>query len=219
MDSTCHRCAALISNDAAFCPHCGAPQVRVTVAAPNEAEANLAAAATAVAAAVSPRAIQWRRALLPVLLPSALVAIVMQLPYLNLAFLLWIALAAAWSCSLYSRRVPTAILDAGVGARLGAVTGVFAFLFEIILLGIALGVDAVSGHGELRSALQQQLRAAAQSNPNPAATDFYNKLVSSPEALAMFLAVVLVIMFVGFIVFGTIGGALRGASLAHRRPK
>src|SRR5579884_339769 len=132
MDATCHRCAASIPHDAAFCPRCGSPQVRVTLPAPNEAEATAAAAAT-IAAAISPRAIQWRRALLPVLLPASLVAIIMQLPYFNLAFLLWIALAAAWSCSLYARRVPTAILDAGVGARLGAVTGVFAFLFEIIL--------------------------------------------------------------------------------------
>jgi len=223
MPAVCHRCGAVLEERAAFCPHCGSPQVRVpqredSINTPDAPSSGVpaASAVTATGAGVNPRNIQWRGAFVALIVPALVVAFV-AIPIFRFAFPLWIAFGAAWSCMMYAKRAPGRIIDAGVGARLGAVMGIFTFLLEAIPLGILFVMDAATGQSNLRSLVEQQLHAAVAANNDPQVAELSKRIASSPEALATLMAVAIAFMFVFFLVCGMIGGALGGASVARRR--
>jgi hypothetical protein len=124
-------------------------------------------------------------------------------------------LAAGFLCVLfYRRRSRAGLVTPGMGARLGALTGVLGSG----ILGALLGLAAALG---LRQQLQDNFLkvleeyAARSSDPHVAQV---LELSKSAEGFTLLLIVSLAMTFVAFVIFSSLGGAL-GALLLRRRDR
>jgi hypothetical protein len=217
MQIACHRCGAMLDEGTAFCPACGAPQIRVspeqaTPPMPPGTPGDLQPPAMPVALE-GPVAIDWKRAMPAILGAAAIGAVPSWLPIISLGCCLWLTGAGALAVLFYSKRTAgSGIITVGAGARLGAVTGLCAFL--IVALLHLLGT-LVTGAGKVKQVMLESLRRSAAGNPDPNAQQILARM-STPEGLALLVTVMVVGAFFVFVIFGIAGGAL-GASLWGRR--
>jgi len=229
VEHTCYKCQAAVEEGVPFCPHCGAPQIRVTPPEP-QTESVPTSSTEAPPLDASTRAspwgvahptvrfrepIQWRQAWQGALLAGIGAAALSSLPVLALGFCIWIFLAGAVSVSLYRRRLAGRLIRAGSGMRIGALAGVFAFAMNAITSTLLFATE-----GDLvRKAMEDQMRNSVAKAPDPRTQELLQHLMnklSTPEGMATFFLWVLVAMAALFVLFGAAGGAL-GASLASRR--
>ncbi len=221
MATTCHRCGAAVEEGAAFCPQCGAAQIRVAAGENAPATPPLP---PGTPGAMQPPAqpvmmpgsdtIDWHNGIRSALLAGVIGAFFSSLPIASMGCCLWVAGAAALSVMFYQQRRPAgSLVTAGMGSRLGAVTGLFAFGFWF---GVQMLFSAVfNTRGKIREAMLQSLRDSAAKNTDPGSQQIIEKM-STPEGLAIVIVVVVAIIFVTFLVFGLVGGAL-GASVWGRK--
>ena len=234
MEHPCYRCQALIEEGIAFCPHCGAPQIRV--APPEE---NLPA--TPPAPPVEPgefpsptqpspawssggmpyvppaNAIQWNLAWQGALLAGAGAAILTAIPFVSIGCCLWMLGAGALSVALYQRRMPGTMVTPGMGMKLGALAGAFAFMINAVVTTLSFVFFRSSS--DLRRAMQEQMEKQIASNPDPKAQELGHRIVdlmTTPQGVATLIVVGLMVMAVMFVLFCSAGGAL-GASMFGRR--
>ncbi|MBS1801052.1 MAG: hypothetical protein JSS95_14655 [Acidobacteria bacterium] len=221
MHEYCHRCGgALATGDGAssFCPHCGAPQLYLpdhSVSETDEAEGS-----TGVLPPPRPRKVEWKTAILcvgAVALVAALLSVVSaRVPALIAINWLWILCGAAIALGIYQRRRPQAWMDAGIGARIGAVAGL-GLVASIAVSMAAVGLIArfvLHSMAGFDADLHAQIEKALAANPQPAEVMRYIKL---PEFRAGIMLGGFAMM-AGFIMLtSTIGGALSGM-VRTRRP-
>ena len=133
-----------------------------------------------------------------------------------------LVLLASWCCILvagglavrfYRRRHPEAGLTAGMGMRLGVVSGMLGFFFYSIPQALRLVFFHLGS--SVREAMQKAIEQSALQNPDPRAQEMMRNLMS-PGALAAFITVLVVIFFVIFLVLASVGGAI-GVSLGGNR--
>ncbi|MEO8726363.1 MAG: hypothetical protein ABI383_09570 [Acidobacteriaceae bacterium] len=161
--------------------------------------------------------IQWQRAFLATFLPAvAAILLLMVNPFFSYSFFVWIGLAGYLSVRFYRRRAAAALINAGIGARLGAVVGLFCFLLESILIAIGYVVERASGN-DVRKLLSDQMHNAVAANPNPDAVKMVNQLLDRPHALVLLLVIAACILFVSFLLAATLGGTLAGAAQSRNR--
>jgi len=231
VENPCHHCQALIEEGIAFCPHCGAPQIRVI-----PAEENMPAtpAASGPPAEFSPApqvpwssgptpyppvpgAIQWELAWRGALLAGAGAAILSAVPIVSLGCCLWTLGAGALAVTLYQRRVPDIIITPGMGMKLGALAGVFAFVIHAIITTVSFVAFRTSS--EFRRALQEQMDKQLANASDPKAQEIMRQMfdwINTPQGMATFMVLMLVMLAVLFVVFTAAGGAL-GASMFGKR--
>lgn len=218
MPTTCHRCGAALDEGTSFCPACGAPQIRVNADAnmpatppvPTGTPGNLQPPATPVAMAPTP--LDWTSGLKAAALMGLLAGIPSSIRLVSLGCCLWVVGGGALAVMLYQKWKPGGIVTAGMGSRLGAVTGFFAFAFWFLFNAAA---QAAKGMNEFRAELGRQMQEAAARNPDPNAQRMIEQM-STPGGIAVFLTLMIVVMLLAFIVFGVIGGAV-GASIWGKR--
>src|SRR3954467_3157234 len=171
MPSTCHRCGAALDEGTAFCPACGAPQIRVNPVGVNDpatpplppgTPGNITPAGTPVA--LVPIPIDWSVGFKAAALMGLLAGLPTSVRYLSVLCCLWIVGGGALAVMLYQKWKPGATVTSGMGARLGAVAGLFAFAFWFLFNAAA---QAAKGMGEFRTELIRQLHEAALKNPDP----------------------------------------------------
>jgi hypothetical protein len=218
VDHPCYQCGAAVEDGIAFCPQCSAPQIRVAGPAVI-AQAAAASDAPPVEAApyrepVHPALIDWPLALVPAL-QAGLIAAVLMITPLGASLGLGMLAAGFLAVLLYRRRVPSANLGAGMGARLGAVSGAMGFG----MFGILTAAKTAIFHsgGELRAALLAAVEQAAARNPDPQAQQFL-QYMKSPEGLALVMVLGLAMVFVIFLIFASLGGAV-GAAMLRRKDR
>lgn len=218
MQIACHRCGAMLEEGTAFCPSCGAPQIRVnpeqgvTPPMPPGTPGDLQPPATPVPLG-NPVAIDWKRAMPAILGAAAIGAIPSWLPIISLGCCLWLTAAGALSVLFYGKRAGGASsITVGAGTRLGAVTGLCAFLIMAALQFLGM---LATGPGKVKQVMLESLRRSAERNPDPSAQQIIARM-STPEGLAMLVTVMIVGALVAYVIFGIIGGAI-GASLWGRR--
>ncbi len=220
MEHPCHQCGATVEEGTPFCKQCGAPQIRVGADAgaspplPPGTPGQLQPPAQPVPLAPAPPApgrIEWSHAFPGALIAGALLAICWMSPWAT--FCLWTMAGGALAGALYQRRRPVAVTT-GMGARLGAVTGLLGFV--LFALVVSLEILATRG-GRLRALLTQVFQQAAARNPNPAAEEMIQKL-NSPQGIAVLVTIGLVVLLAAFLIFSAIGGAI-GAALFRPREK
>jgi hypothetical protein len=223
-----------------FCPHCGAPQIKVSgPAAVEERAATTFPPDTpgevqppAEPVPLQPRrpgAIDWSRGLRAAALAGFLLAIcVLFVPVLvagiGLALRLGqnviglLVMLASWVCMtacgalavlFYRRRRPDAPISAGIGARVGAVSGLLGFVFYGLPQAIRLAFFHLGG--SIRDAMRKAMEQAAAQNPDPRAQEIIRNLLS-PGVLAAFVTFLVVAFFLVFLIFSSLGGAI-GASI------
>jgi hypothetical protein len=198
-----------------FCQNCGAPQIRViTPASSPETEA--------------PSLRQWDSTPpltypgLPYVTQSARIAwsdawraalLCGLLEALFSLFGLGVVAGGALCVALYRRRQTQAPVTLGMGARLGAISGGFAWLFLTVITSI--GVLAFRTGDQIRQLIYDSMQQAAARNPSPQAQELL-QYVRSQEGFAMILALVLIMILVFFVVLSSLGGML-GSTLFNKR--
>jgi len=229
VDHLCYKCQTSIDETLPFCPHCGAPQIRV--ASPEEEASQtspqfssdrspqLVTPSTWPSGAPSnipqPTAIQWELAWKGALLSGLGAAVLTAMPVLGLGCCLWLLGAGALAVWLYQRRVPGTFVTPGMGIRIGAVSGAIGYVATTIWTVLRFA----SNSQEFRTAMQEQLDKSLAANPDPRAQEIMRQFMgnlNTPQGLATFFVLILAIMGVVFVIFSAAGGAL-GASMLPRR--
>lgn len=228
MEHPCYKCATSIDETLPFCPHCGAPQIRVTspeedatqTASQGSDESQNASSPSAWAPGATtyaPQAatIQWELAWKGGLLSGLGAAVLTAIPIVGFGCCLWLLGAGALSVWLYQRRVPGSLVTPGMGMRIGAAAGAIGYLATTIWSVLSFA----SNSQEFRAAMQAQIDKSLANNPDPRAQEIMRQFVgnlNTPQGLATFFVLILVIMAVVFVIFSAAGGAL-GASMFGRR--
>ena len=164
-----------------------------------------------------PGAIQWDLAWRGALLAGAGAAILSAIPIVSLGCCLWTLGAGAVSVGLYQRRVQGTLITPGMGMKLGALAGVFAFVIHAIVNTVSF--VAFRSSSEFRRALQEQMDKQLANSPDPRAQQIMRQMfdwINTPQGMATFMVLILVLLAVMFVVFTAAGGAL-GASMFGRR--
>ena len=162
-------------------------------------------------------AIQWNLAWQGALLAGAGAAILTAIPFVSIGCCLWMLGAGALSVALYQRRMPGTMVAPGMGMRLGALAGAFAFMINAVVTTLSFVFFRSSSN--LRRAMQEQMEKQIASNPDPKAQELGHRIVdlmTTPQGVATLIVVGLMVMAVMFVLFCSVGGAL-GASMFGRR--
>jgi hypothetical protein len=229
VEHPCYRCQALIDEGIAFCPHCGAPQIRVVPPEENMPSSPPAAPGEFPSAAQSPpwspnalrygpvTGIQWDLAWRGALLAGAGAAVLTAIPYVSLGCCLWMLGAGALSVGLYQRRVPDTVITPGMGMKLGALAGVFAFAINAFVT--TLSFVAFRSSNDFRRTLQEQMDKQIAGASDPKAQEIMQKMfdwINTPQGMATFMVLILVVLAIMFVLFTAAGGAF-GASMFGKR--
>jgi hypothetical protein len=207
VEHACYQCGTPVEEGVAFCPQCNAPLIRVALSL--ETSGPQAAAAHAP----SPTAIQWSRALAPTAMAGLVASFLMLFPLG--AFGLGMILAGILSVVFYRWRNPDSALTPGMGARLGAMSGLFGFV--MFLLFTAISATVLGGGSQLRQGLQQAVEQSASRTTDPQAQhmlDFFR----TPQGLALVMIAGMAVALVAFLILTSLGGAI-GATLLRRKPR
>lgn len=199
-------CGAELPPDARFCHRCGKPQREEDVA---ESAPPPAAPEAEPRAPKLPPAIDFRNrlALRAAFLAALLANLLTLFPYLFLAAPLWLVGAGFLAVYLYLRRSGQAVSVAS-GARVGWITGVFAFGIFTVLFTVNFLVAARSGLFTDR----QRLSEVPWLRDN---LDQVIELMQSPVGMAINLVFSLTFLFLLFALLPIAGGAL-GAKVLRR---
>jgi hypothetical protein len=213
----CHKCGSTIEEGTAFCPHCGAPQIRVAV--PETATVLAPSASPQTQPAAEPLSIQpsdfqgvhsdveWRASLSTLAIAGLLTGLASWLPL----GVLWCIPGGAMAVVLYRKRFRFAgPLTSRSGAKVGAASGLIGYL----VFAVIAAIDFSRPGSMVRDTLMNALQQAASRNSDPATQEMYRKMVS-PEGMAVVVTFLMALLFALFLGFGAIGGAI-GASLTRR---
>ncbi len=245
MDHPCHRCRAIVEDGVAFCPHCGAPQIRVSAAAvveqpvtepfppgtPEEVQppAEPGPPETAAQGAIN-WSHGWRAAgiagvllaifvfFVPVLVAGIALAVHLGPGVLGLLVMLasWFCMGAAGALAvLFYQRRQRHV--GGITSGMGARLGLLTGLLGFLFYGIPQAVRMMFFHlgGSVREAMRKAIEQAVAQNPDPKTQEMMHSLLT-PGALAGFLTFLVVLFFLVFLVFSTIGGAIGASFWGHR---
>jgi len=211
VEHPCSQCNTPVEDGTAFCPHCSAAQIRV--ASEDVRQSGEPPEVLAQPGPVESAGIQWSQAL-----PSAALAGLIAAGFMFILVktgVLWMIAAGILAVVLYRRRNPGGTLSPGMGARLGAVSGVLGF--GIFAVFTAIEILVFHSGGQLRAALLDAIEQSALRASDPQAQQ-YVTYFKSPPGLALFMALMLVVMFFIFLILASLGGSL-AASLLRRRER
>jgi hypothetical protein len=121
--------------------------------------------------------------------------------------------AAGFLCvMLYRRRCPATHITAGMGARLGAVTG--ALGFGVVAAFLALWTAFRSGK-EIHDAFLNYIQQNVSQSSDPRMQQVLD-LFNTPEGFIFVMTFSLIVTFVAFMIFASIGGAIGAFLLRHK---
>lgn len=204
---------------APFCPSCGAPQIRVVT--PQAAEPPPAPPLGDVlppplpgsyGAPVTASRVLWPAAIRSCLIAAAVLTFLNTVIGAPLAVMIIIPAGGWLAVFLYGRGTGGRPVNAGIGARIGAVTGLIAYAFYVVIMAVVM----VFQRGRLLEEVGKAMRQAAAQNPNPQAQQVVEKMMS-PEGIAIMVTLSAILLFFIFLVLCSIGGAIGGA-LAKKNP-
>ena len=209
VEHPCYQCGAAVEDGTAFCPHCGAAQIRVAndeVERSGETFAVLTPSVPVVTAGI-----QWSQALPSAGLAGLIAAALMLVPLGALGP--GMISAGVLAVLFYRRRNPGGTLSAGTGARLGVVSGVVGFGVSAVFTAIEMLV--FHSGGELRALVLEQIEQSALRSSDPQMQQYLNYL-KSPPGLAQAMAIGFVALFFISLIFSSLGGTLAAAFLGRR---
>jgi hypothetical protein len=214
MDNLCHRCNSEVAPGTPFCPQCGAPQIRVAPSVPQSPISQIEGDEDLPSSVGHPQStIRWSSALPKTAVSGfatvALLILIAGLTRMPAFLFLVIPLGGAFSVLLYSRGNDRQKLTTGAGARLGAVTGFFTFVFYSLKPAAEFSLHREEILDLVRKALQE---AVARSS-DPQAQTVAQQLMTPTGLITIFICVV-IILFVVFIALSSVGGAA-GAAISQ----
>jgi hypothetical protein len=216
MVAHCHRCSGVLEDEASFCPHCAAPQLRVV---PPEETVETAATGPIHAFGRDRRSIDWPSVLrlaLWIAIPLGLIAPV---------FFPLVIAGPIVLISMYQRQRPGTSLNGRAGFRIGTLLGLLAAyvsafgvagwqLFERYSLHQGSALDAQFAMQVQQSAEATQRMAQANSmnaQQARAMLDFF----LSPDGRVTYTFFYTAVLAFGIVLLAGLGGML-GARLTRR---
>jgi hypothetical protein len=197
MQSDCHRCGHPLEGQLAFCPACGAPQIRVSRAIePSQEET------TSHDSGLPPFPLADSPA------PSELSATVgIDWKYflrtaIPLALFVFLPANLVWAISRYRRHRPIAI-GSGQGARMGALMGLLSFALFLVYFLVGL----IFLHAQYRDTVITQIHQISAQNPDPQAQQML-QWFTTPDGLITFTAIALVTFLLVCLALGTGSGVV-----------
>jgi hypothetical protein len=222
MPTDCHRCGQPIEGQIAFCPACGAPQIRVSrpehplevpEKQPEDLPSVLPKRPFPASGGVAPSTgIAWRD-FIHAAVPLAAVTGILTVPLAPLGLFVLLPANLIWAIARYRHNRPLTI-RAGQGARMGALMGVlsFGFFLACFLATITLW------RTQYREMMVARINEIAAQNPDPQAQQM-TQWLATPHGLIVFTAMGLGTILLVFLVIGMGSGALAIAlSKARKRP-
>jgi ribosomal protein L40E len=219
---TCHRCGAALEHDAAFCPQCAAPQLRVS-AEDSEASELRALEESASVIIPTPGNVYWHEAIRACWTTAIAVGVLSSIAVgaLQTLFFLWAAVGAIVAVVLYRRRTPRAQMSGAIGARIGLTTGIFAASVALFISAAALLLSRFVFHQGadidkfLTATVQQTLDRLTEGNPQMA-NDPAIRLFATPDWRAALATLTAIFTAAFLVLFSLLGGAAGGRFLAIR---
>jgi len=212
MEQPCYKCGQAVEEGVAFCPHCSAPQIRVILPDPLPSPAPVADTGVGAASAVliPPPKYSVTSRLPDTLKSSALAALVgLILLLFRLNILIVVAALGFLAVLIHRQRSPFSEIKAGVGARLGVLSGLF--LVGVIVLTVAAG----SASPEFRSQMHDQLIENAQkwaaAYPGNPGIESAMEQLKTPEGFITSLIGGTVLLVLLVLILSTLGGAVAGS--------
>jgi hypothetical protein len=220
----------------AFCPHCGAPQIRVsTASAPEPAVAPAFPPGTTgevqpPAQRVGPvavrlEAIEWPQALRAGALAGLLLAFaIFFVPMIVAGIGLFLhlgqgaigllVLLTSWCCILVAGALAVRFYrrrrpDVSISTGMGVRLGAVSGLLGFFFYSVPQALRLAFFHlsGSVREAMQKAIEQSAAQSPDPRAQEMMRNLMS-PGVLAAFITVLVVLFFLSFLVLSSLGGAI-----------
>ena len=155
---------------------------------------------------------RWSETLKPCALAAVVASLLMFLGLNPFVAMLSVGFLAV---VFYRQRQPGTAIRAGMGARLGAFSGLLWFGISFILQG--LGILALRKGPELREEMLNKIQQTAASANDPQVQAFFDYF-KTPAGLAVMIVMGLIFAFLAALALGALGGAL-GGTLFGRRDK
>lgn len=231
MGKVCHTCGGELpaaSGESPFCPHCGTPQLFLSLENQSPETGGEQPAGTPGEASTGtlppprPQQVDWKMAIrcaaTVAAVAGALCLGAIRLPVLAPAILLWILSGSLITLGLYQTRRPMAWMDASVGARIGVVVG----LCLAVGLAVPMAVAGVVARFALHSmgGFDVQLAVIFEQVIQRSATPFPPEalqLVHSQEFRAGYILFCFAVVAVFLLVLSTAGGAFAGLLRTRRK--
>ena len=151
------------SGETPFCPHCGAPQLKLAFDLQGAEEPTPGPATTGTLPPPRPEQVDWRMAIRCAAAVAGiggfLAVIALRVPLLTMATVLWTMSGSLITLGLYQNRRPSARMDAGIGARIGALVGIclgVGLAFPVAIAGVVarFGLHAMARFDAFMATLQ-----------------------------------------------------------------
>jgi hypothetical protein len=221
MEQPCYKCRQLVEEGRPFCPHCGAPQIRVLVAepvaavgtfagvaVPSESAAELPASQTVPVLALPMR---WSQALKPCGLAALVASLLMSLglnPFVAMISVGFLAVVFHRQGRREMAVKPT------TGAALGALGGLLWFAISAILE--ASVVVFMHKGPELRTEMIARVQQAATQTSDPQVLSILERF-KTPGGLEFLMLTGIFFAFLAAVVLSGLGGAIGAAIFSRRR--
>lgn len=221
MDLVCHRCSATVEPEARYCQECGAPQLSYIPRQDDQSSIadGLPSGLRAPGSAI-PEQIHWKQAIRIAALVAVLVGLLSTL--LAAGSVLWVAAGSVLAVGLYRRRMPNALLQPRLGARIGLLVGLLAAAVSVAGNAGFLLIQRYGMHqgqqidSQLTSIVKQAAEHAASMDSQAPIATFTNFWLS-PEGRTGLVLLTMAFLSVLIIVFAVAGGIL-GAQI-YRSPR
>jgi hypothetical protein len=220
MEQSCYKCGQVLEEGRPFCPHCGAPQIRVLIAEPATAgafgeitatsppPAGLPATETVPVLAVSG---PWSQALKPCALAAIVTSVLM---FLGLHPLMAMFSAGFLAVVFYRQARSGRAISAGTGGKLGALGGFFCFALLALLVAFSAMVPEL--RAKFRDGIIENAQKWAAAHGGDAQVQAALDQMKTPEGFVTMLIFGGILLLVCSVVLGALGGALGGSIFGRR---
>jgi hypothetical protein len=230
MRETCHRCGEELpagSGESPFCPHCGTPQLTLSLenqsveTGGDPAPAADGTPSTGKLPPPLPQQVDWQVAIQCAVVVAAVGSVLalgsVRFDMLSAVSFVWMLSAAMVAMALYQRQRPAAWIDAKVGLRIGLMVG----LCLSLGLGIALaGLGLVARFGlhtmgSFDTAMAQQIQVAIRNSTTPIPPEMLGMMQSSAFRGVMMLMTFAFTTGI-LLIISAVGGAFAGMLRTRR---
>jgi len=235
MPEYCHRCGGELaagSGESPFCPHCGAPQLYLSLDYQSvetggeqrdaAAQETVGTASTGAMPPPRPRQVEWRTAILCAAGVSGVAGLLavgaIPVPVLSGLSTLWIMSGSLITLGLYQKRRPLARMDVGVGAKIGVVVGICLTVGLAVPMALAglVGRFGLHAMGSFDAEMAARTQDAIRNSATPVPADMLGYL-NSAEFRAGIMLAGMAMLAVFLLVMSTLGGAFAGMLRTRRR--
>lgn len=197
-------CGARLPEDARFCHKCGKPQFEEVVPEPEVTVA--APPPPPVVEGPLPIDFHNGKAIRAALFTASLIFFFSTVPLPFAAALLWrivILIAGGFLSVVFYRRWTGQVMTVKSGARIGWITGIFAFVLTLLVLTMAM--VAISSNGDLITAWSEQMRQTGGNDPG---VEQAVEVMKQPASFAVMILLVIVVLFGVTTILPSLGGIL-----------